>query len=280
MADNVSIKDGTGATKSAAADELADGSYAPKVQLLDGTTSGTPISPATQATSAAILAKIIAAPATEAKQDTMVASLSVLDDWDESDRAKVNPIAGQAGVAAGSGTVSALTQRVVLATDVALPAGENHLGEVGGNLLVIAVTPAVEATPDYSTGDVLGGKMTLANAARVSAGTGYIVGVRITSQADITVPIDVIFFKADPTNTTWTENAAVAVHASDLTMIVGAVQVFNWFDLGTPVVGFAECRIPFDLASGTSLYAVMIARGTINLASTTDIIIEVTVDRN
>src|SRR5580765_2752825 len=49
------------------------------------------------------------------------ASLSVLDDWDETDRAKVNPIAGQAGVQGASGVVTALTQRVVLATDVALP---------------------------------------------------------------------------------------------------------------------------------------------------------------
>lgn len=212
--------------------------------------------------------------------DAAVTALQIIDDWDETDRCKVNIIVGQAGVAGGSGTVSALTVRTVLATDVSLPAGETHLGEVGGNLLTISVTPTVEATPDYSSGDVMGGKMTLANAARVSAGTGYIVGVRIASLADITVPIDVIFFKADPTNTTWTENSAVALNASDATMLVGAVQVFNWFDLGTPVVGFAECRIPFDIASGTSLYAVMIPRGTINLASASDIIIEVTVDRN
>lgn len=48
---------------------------------------------------------------------TAVASLSVLDDWDESDRAKVNLIAGQVGVQGGAGAVSALTQRVVVATD-------------------------------------------------------------------------------------------------------------------------------------------------------------------
>ena len=61
------------------------------------------------------------------------ASLSVLDDWDESDRAKVNPIAGQAGVQGGSGLVSAITQRVVLATDVALPAGTNAIGKLAAN---------------------------------------------------------------------------------------------------------------------------------------------------
>jgi hypothetical protein len=59
---------------------------------------------------------------------TAATSLGVLDDWDESDRAKVNPVVGQAGVQGGSGTVSANTQRVVLATDVALPAGTNTIG--------------------------------------------------------------------------------------------------------------------------------------------------------
>lgn len=70
-------------------------------------------------------------PATEEKQDdgnallttidadtgNIATSAAVMDDWDESDRAKVNPIAGQAGVAAGAGAVDALTQRVISATD-------------------------------------------------------------------------------------------------------------------------------------------------------------------
>lgn len=49
--------------------------------------------------------------------DPAVTSLQIMDDWDETDRAKVNPIAGQAGVAAGSGAVDALTQRVTSASD-------------------------------------------------------------------------------------------------------------------------------------------------------------------
>lgn len=57
-------------------------------------------------------------------------ALQVIDDWDESDRAKVNLIAGQAGVQGGSGTVSANTQRMVLATDVGLPAGTANIGDV------------------------------------------------------------------------------------------------------------------------------------------------------
>ncbi len=54
--------------------------------------------------------------------DPAVASLGIMDDWDESDRCKVNLIAGQAGVDGNSGATSAKTVRVTLATDVALPA--------------------------------------------------------------------------------------------------------------------------------------------------------------
>jgi len=54
-------------------------------------------------------------------QDSTLASIEaaveILDDWDESDRAKINPIVGQAGVVGGAGSVGATTQRMTLASD-------------------------------------------------------------------------------------------------------------------------------------------------------------------
>jgi hypothetical protein len=90
--------------------------------------------------------------ATLAEQQTQTASLSVLDDWDESDRAKVNIIVGQAGVQGGSGTVSANTQRVVLATDVALPAGTNAIGKLAANSGVDIGDVDVTSLPALPTG--------------------------------------------------------------------------------------------------------------------------------
>ncbi len=54
---------------------------------------------------------------TLASDDPAVVSLAILDDWDESDRAKVNLIVGQAGIAAGAGAVGATVPRVTLASD-------------------------------------------------------------------------------------------------------------------------------------------------------------------
>lgn len=49
--------------------------------------------------------------------DAAVTALQIVDDWDESDRAKVNLIVGQAGITAGAGNVEANTPRVTLAAD-------------------------------------------------------------------------------------------------------------------------------------------------------------------
>jgi len=69
--------------------------------------------------------------ATEAKQDTIighidgiesaladaVTSLQAIDDWDETNRCKVNLVVGQAGISAGAGAVAANSPRMTLASD-------------------------------------------------------------------------------------------------------------------------------------------------------------------
>lgn len=67
---------------------------------------------------------------TEASASAIKDAVEKMDDWDESDRAKVNPIAGQAGIAGGTGVDGATVPRVTLATDVGLPAGANSLGGI------------------------------------------------------------------------------------------------------------------------------------------------------
>ena len=96
--------------------------------------------------------------ATQTTLEAVRVLLEVLDDWDESDRAKVNPIVGQAGVAAGADDVDALTQRVTLADDDPAVAGIQAM--VQALLLADESTFAtlyqydstLDATPD--TGDV------------------------------------------------------------------------------------------------------------------------------
>lgn len=55
-------------------------------------------------------------------------AVEIIDDWDESNRAKVNPIAGQAGIAAGAGVDGATVPRATLATDAGLLSGAPDRG--------------------------------------------------------------------------------------------------------------------------------------------------------
>ena len=70
---------------------------------------------------------------TEASAAATKTAVEVMDDWDESDRAKVNLIVGQAGIAGGTGVDGATVPRVTLATNVALPAGTNAIGKLAAN---------------------------------------------------------------------------------------------------------------------------------------------------
>lgn len=137
-------------------------------------------------------------PVTEASASAAAASLSVLDDWDESDRAKVNPIAGQAGVQGGSGAVSALTQRVVLATDVALPAGTNAIGTVGipgtatnaaAQVTVTNSSTTIIASRSGRRGVLVVNQQTVAVYVDPSGGTAATTHFRLDPGASIFLPV-------------------------------------------------------------------------------------------
>lgn len=99
---------------------------------------------------AAAASKSVAA-STEDKAvlDAIAASLAILDDFDESDRAKVNLIVGQAGIAAGAGAVGATVPRMTLASDdpavAALEAIETATPALGTALAANSI-PVVEAS--------------------------------------------------------------------------------------------------------------------------------------
>jgi hypothetical protein len=166
-------------------------------------------------------------------------SLAILDDWDESDRAKVNPIAGQAGVAAGSGTVSALTQRVVLATDVALPAGTNnigdvdlasiaagetHIGEVGGRTVVKTITMTA-TTSVLASADVIADTQQLDAAFRKADGTGVLQSLTVFDPDDnAAFAFDV--YVHNTSTSIGTENAAISI--SDANASAGILGVISF----------------------------------------------------
>lgn len=72
----------------------------------------------------------------------VVTAVQIMDDWDESNRAKVNLIVGQAGITAGAGAVAASTPRVTLASDdpavALLGTIDTDTGSIATNMTTLA----------------------------------------------------------------------------------------------------------------------------------------------
>ncbi len=138
-----------------------------------------------------------------------------------------------------------------------------------GGIWYIEQAVTVQASPNYSAGDLVGGKLELSD----RAFGGLIQSVVITDLAGVNIDKDVVFFDTNPSNTTFTENAALDINDADLVNILGVAAVDTWFSFNDNSVGQAlNLAIPFV---NTGLYAAIVERGTANYASTADLSIRV-----
>lgn len=145
----------------------------------------------------------------------------------------------------------------------------------------------VEATPTittsaYATGDLVGtAVIQLTDAVEGDAlqkGTvgGLIQSVIITDLASQSAALDVIFFDANPSNTTFTDNAAFDIDDLDLVNIIGFAQVTSYAAFADNSVGQdLQLAIPFVLDTSNILYAAIVSRGTPTYTGTTDLTIRV-----
>jgi hypothetical protein len=142
----------------------------------------------------------------------------------------------------------------------------------------LTATPTV-STGAYTSGDNVGGKVTLASACRDTTGSGIIQSVVITSKSIQTATFDVVFFSADPSGSTFTDNVAQAVVDADLSKVIGVAQCTTVVALAAESIHQATAiGLPFALSGGaTTLYAAIVVRGTPTLGSTSDIWLSVRV---
>lgn len=96
-------------------------------------------------------------------------SLAIIDDWDETDRAKVNPIVGQAGVAAGAGAVGATVQRMTLASDDPAVASLSVLDDWDSSDACKVVGPAAHDAAISGNPVIIGGVSSAAAPTSVTA---------------------------------------------------------------------------------------------------------------
>lgn len=155
-------------------------------------------------------------------------SLAILDDWDESDRCKVNVIAGQAGITAGAGAVAASTPRVTLASNdpavaalqilddcisgseaqvdivASLPSGTNAIGRVGHDTTALGhgVTTVTTAGTDVALAGSTACKWVIVqsqtdNTGLIAVGASGVDATEATGTGIILYPGDSIFLSID-----------------------------------------------------------------------------------
>lgn len=224
---------------------------------------------ASQTTLAAILAKIIAAPATEAKQDTIITALSTLAGYVDGIESALSTLNGKdfatqttlaviAGYLDGVETLIAATNSALAA---ATPAGENFLGSVGGKTVVFDVTFSMD-TSAYSSGDVIADSQVMTNALRVNDGTGVLQSLTLIDKDDQGVAFDV--YVLDANVAIGTENSAPNISDTNAASILGIIPVAttDWKDLGgAKVAHLSGLSIPIKSVSGNRNLYVGIVNG-------------------
>ena len=149
-----------------------------------------------------------------------------------------------------------------------------------GNLYVVAAEKkaSVSASPTcdtsaYAAGDLIGGKLSFASAVQFAAGSGRIGNVLLVDQAKQQIEVDLILFGADPTGTTFTDQAALDIADADIDKVVAVVNLafYTAFSDNAIAQYSPPGGLPFKLASGTTLYGALVTRGAPTYAASTDL---------
>lgn len=123
----------------------------------------------------------------------------------------------------------------------------------------IAVSGVTTATTAYTAGDQVGSQITLTGAARISGGTGTIVGAVLIDRSDIISAYDIVFH--DSSITPASDNAAYAISDADALKTVGMVQLTGGYDIGNNRIAQAyNIAMPFKCSGSANLYCTLITR--------------------
>ena len=141
----------------------------------------------------------------------------------------------------------------------------------------ITVAPTNTNASSYGTNYVLGGLLTFSNAFG-AAGSGVVEAIHVTGKKAYTTSLKLYLFNANPSNTTWTDAAAAAINAADVTKVVGVYFLSPDNGLGTHAIWNLDSIGKAVSVGSTTLYGVLVTTAALSAAtgSTTDFTVTVT----
>lgn len=123
--------------------------------------------------------------------------------------------------------------------------------------------------------DLIADKVTIAGSEISRSGRASILqSLTIFDASDQAAALGIILFKSDPTNTTFTKNAAFSIHANDEAKVCGLIKVAATDYFATSAKQMAciqNLAIPIQLSDEEKLYAAVVSAGTPTYAAADDL---------
>ena len=127
----------------------------------------------------------------------------------------------------------------------------------------IKITVA-STTAAYEAGDLIGAKNTLTDIWEYSNQTPILCNLTVRDLTKQNAAMTIVIFDADPTGTTFTDNAALDIADADLAKVIAVIPVaatdyvsFN----DNSVATVRNLAIPLDAASGNDIYCAVVSGG-------------------
>lgn len=168
------------------------------------------------------------------------------------------------------------SQRLAVESDGSINA--NITGAVSLDAVTVTRIQVSQTTnaSAYEAGDAVGALMTFANAAATSGGSIHVEGVTIVDEDSQLTAVDLVLFRASITAPT--DDAVFDPTDAELLDCVGVVKFFqaDYSTFNDNSVAHKDTALTAKL-SGTSLFGVLVTRGTPTYASTSSIHVTLTI---
>lgn len=138
---------------------------------------------------------------------------------------------------------------------------------------VIPVTPLVSATPDYSIGDSIGGKIEIPLAMTAAGDAAVLESLFIVDKSNVKPTFDLVIFESEPLVATLNDNATLVL-STDATKVIARIPVTTVDYVTLDVFAFARLAglgQVVQSSGGTSLWFAMDATAAANLNTTSDL---------
>lgn len=149
--------------------------------------------------------------------------------------------------------------------DVTLLAGEAHIGQVGGNSVVVSNNPVLTVAATYAANDYVGTSgvaMVFDNVARVNAGTGLITRVMLIDSALQSISGELWLF--DTIVTPPSDSAPWSISDAHAALCIGVIPINTYYASALNSVAFGAPAAPMTFKCGAAskaIYGCFVTRG-------------------